>query len=212
MERHVKSVHLGRHNLQRRRKHNSDRFTKTSLSVWSQFTPILRSSLSHDLSYAIIPLTHGRSSSSPCGSHPLRLTHSHSSSSLHIGIFLYFKMPTTASPLCNSSSNDVGKVISSNLELRRRLPHATRIDKKYIVLKKKVMCHCFRPRVVKISWTHAHPRTRFYSCAHGHHRGGWDYFCWIEVKFTEYVSCILNDLVDTISNLLEERTNHVEVD
>ncbi|KAK9138531.1 hypothetical protein Sjap_009125 [Stephania japonica] len=31
-------------------------------------------------------------------------------------------------------------------------------------------------------------------------------------KFTNYVSCILNDLVGTISNLLEERRSHVDVD
>ncbi|KAK9130594.1 hypothetical protein Sjap_011081 [Stephania japonica] len=31
-------------------------------------------------------------------------------------------------------------------------------------------------------------------------------------KFTNYVACILNDLVGTISNLLEERNSHVDVD
>ncbi|KAK9089323.1 hypothetical protein Scep_028405 [Stephania cephalantha] len=31
-------------------------------------------------------------------------------------------------------------------------------------------------------------------------------------KFSEYVTFILNDLLDTIAKLLEERTNHADMD
>ncbi|KAK9110071.1 hypothetical protein Sjap_018131 [Stephania japonica] len=121
-------------------------------------------------------------------------------------------MPTISSTSCNSSSYGIGESFSSHAELRHKLSHATRIDKKYITLEREVMCHCSRPCVVKISWTYAHPGRRFYACARGHRRGGCDYFLSMDDKFTNYVACILNDLVGTISNLLEERTSHVDVD
>ncbi|KAK9085816.1 hypothetical protein Sjap_026227 [Stephania japonica] len=127
-------------------------------------------------------------------------------------MFSIYQMPTISSTSCNSGSYGIGKSFSSHAKLCRKLPHATRIDKKYIVLEREVMCHCSRPYVVKTSWTCAYPGRRFYACVRGRRRGGCDYFLWMNDKSTNYVTCILNNLVGTISNLLEERTSHVDVD